>query len=105
MAEDIPFRARLLLSLQRALLGQVREELRAVCCAWSTGSIQLRFIFDGPIEPDAAEDMRGVATEVIADFGDGVMIEEEILRSDFPEDLHIHALEAWAYWRKESPAD
>ncbi len=92
-------RARLLLSIQRALLGEVPPTLRGVTVGWQDYVIQLRFYLDGPISEEDRGSMSCVATEVIADFPAPWMIDEEILRRDAPEPLEC--LEAWAYHRRE----
>lgn len=91
------------LSLQRALVGAVPPSLRAVTCGWAGTEVQIRYIFDGPINPDEHEDMLCVGTEVIADFPSPWTIDEQAVRVDHPESLAPHLLRAWAYMRKEAP--
>lgn len=93
--------ANLCLSIQRALLGVVPAELRAVTCGWSQDQIALRFIFDGLIDPDDEENMRIVGTEVAADFHEPTRVDEEIVRVDFPAKLIDYILQVWVYMRKE----
>jgi hypothetical protein len=45
--------------------------------------------------------MRIVGAEVVADFLSPVTIDEQIIRVDSPASLNEHALETWAYIRKE----
>ncbi|TIN21628.1 MAG: hypothetical protein E5Y31_20470 [Mesorhizobium sp.] len=98
-------RARLLLSVQRALLGAVSPRLRAVTCAWEGVEIKLRFVFDGePVDQDL-EDAGIVAGEVAADFPAPWTVDEDIARLDYPDDLRPGALALWAYWRKESAVE
>jgi len=97
----MPKQADLLLSVQRALLGAVSSSLRAVACAWHDEQIILRFVFDGSISDADEESMHIVASEVIADFHAPATIDEQIIRSDYPSNLNDHALESWAYIRKE----
>ena len=95
----------LLRSLQRALIGAVPASLRAVTCDWTDTTFLLRFIFDGPIDPDDYEDMQVVGTEVIADFPPEVAFDEQIIRVDYPASLAPHFLQVCAYMRKEGPTD
>lgn len=96
---------RLLLSLQRALVGEVPAPLRAATCDRTDATILLRFIFDGPIDPDEHEDMRAVGTEVIADFPPEVAIDERIIRADYPASLAPHSLRRRACMRKGGPTE
>ena len=77
-------RTRLLLSLQRALLGAVPPALRQVSCGWSGTEITLRFVFHGPISDADRETAQIVGSEVIADFPDPWTITEDIIRLDQP---------------------
>jgi hypothetical protein len=97
-------RTALLLSLQRALLGAVPASLRAVTCDSDGTEIKLRFVFDGPIDPDSREAAHVVGTEVAADFWHDVpwTVSEDIVRLDHPADLRPLAFPHWAYARKET---
>ena len=98
-------RAELLLSLQGALLGVVPASLRAVTCDWAETRATLRYIFDGPVDPDDADAMKAVGAEVSADFRGTVALDEQIVRADHPAGLARHFLRAWAYMRKEGPTE
>ncbi len=97
--------AKVLLSIQRALLGEVTANLRAVACDWDEKRIVLRFIIDGPADDTLRDDLQAVGSEVIADFVSPMQIEEQIVRVDLPEDLKAHGLKAWAYMRRERVSD
>ncbi|EDL49494.1 hypothetical protein ED21_17887 [Erythrobacter sp. SD-21] len=75
--------------------------MRSVTCDWEEFEIRLRFVFDGEIAEDRAEDMRIVGSEVISDFNEPWTIKEEIERLDFPGDRRSRALSLTAYARKE----
>ncbi|MEP6564002.1 MAG: hypothetical protein ABJB10_02620 [Mesorhizobium sp.] len=98
-------RTMLLLSLQRALLGAVPHNLRAVTCGWEGTEVKLRFVFDGEIAEQDQEDAWIVGTEVVADFPAPWTISEDIVREDHPDSLNLGALALWAYRRKEDVAD
>ncbi len=104
IAPDAPagsIRATLLLSIQRALLGAVSANLRAVSGEWTDTRIKLRFLYDGEVGAGDVDSAQVVGSEVIADFPSPWTIEEEILRLDFPADPRPHSLALWAYLRKE----
>lgn len=98
-------RSDVLLSVQRALLGEVPSSLRGVACGWNDKLITLRFIFDGPINPNEEQNMYAAGSEVIADFHAPATIDEQVIRVDSPKSLSGYALQAWAYIRKEAPED
>ena len=93
-------RARLLLSLQRALLGEVSPNIRAVTSSFAPDRIILRWIIDGAISDDLKESLSSVGTEVVADFPDRD-ISEEYIGCDAPADIGTHVLDLIAYRRKE----
>jgi hypothetical protein len=93
-------RAAILLSLQRALLGEVSGSLRGVTCSWDQSKIVIRCLFDGEIADDDRESMECVATGVITDFSEQT-IELEITRLDMPEPLNPQTLMDWVYRRRE----
>lgn len=72
---------RLLLSLQRALLGAVHPQLRVASIEVETSShiVRLRFEYDGAPSVAARESCSVAATEVIADFPAPWCLEEEHL--------------------------
>jgi hypothetical protein len=102
---DTDIRIQLLLSVQRALLDAVPATLRAVTCGWAGTEITLQFLFDGSISEDDEESMRMAGTEVIADFPAPWTMAEEIVRFDYPGDLHSRTLPLWAYARKEKTSE
>jgi hypothetical protein len=101
MQEDFDVRARLLLSVQMALVGAVPPALRAVLCSWEEHKIGLRFVFDGQIDPDDSEDMSVVGAEVIADFHSPWIINDQVERLDAPAKIVASPTEIWAYGRRE----
>ena len=104
MEDPAHIRMRLLLSVQRALLGAVPASLREVSCGWERTEVKLRFVFDGDIDPDDYEGARIAGSEVIADFSEPWTIAEEIVRIDHPTDLRESRTDGTmllAYERKE----
>jgi hypothetical protein len=45
-------RVRVLLSVQRALLGHIGTAVRAIMCRWTEDEIHVRAVFDGEISDD-----------------------------------------------------
>jgi hypothetical protein len=105
MIEPTEIHRRLLLSMQRALLGAVPAALREATCGWIGTQIQLRFVYDGEIDPDDYESARIVGSEVAADFPAPWTVCEDIVRIDYPTDLRVSrqgATALLAYQRKET---
>jgi hypothetical protein len=88
-----------LLSLQRALLGEVTPNLRAVLVRYDDSTVHFVAIFDGPISEDDREGISSVETEVMADFPSSHRITHEVVRMDAPAQIPKDC--AWAYLRKE----
>ena len=87
--ENDPLRTRVLLSVQRALLGEVTPEMRAGSVGWSAAEIRVRVYVDGPISDDVRDEFDACAiTQIVADFawperGDP-RVELEFIRVDEP---------------------
>jgi len=100
MADLWELRVRLLLSIQRALLGEVTPNIRAVTAAIDDNTITLRWIIDGAIAPGLENDLSVAGAEVGADFNSH-QIAQEFLRCDAPRPMDEFQLEQLAYQRKE----
>jgi hypothetical protein len=98
MSRDIPRRTRILLSVQRALLGEVSANLRAVT-AHDDELVLVVFYFDGPISEEDAETVSVIHTEIIADFFPEVEVEVKCVRLDAPTRIEDDGLRI--YRRKE----
>ena len=72
------------LSLQRALIGAVTANLRAVSFRVEDGTIHMDFVFDGEPSPEDTETAQIAASEVNSDFPHANAI-ENIRRVDAPE--------------------
>jgi hypothetical protein len=92
-------RCEVLLSLQRALLGEVAPNLRAVTVTYTGNAIHFDAFFDGPIGDAEREAMSLVETEVLADFPPEHRVTHQVIRLDaqalVPKDR------TWVYHRKE----
>ena len=93
-------RVRLLLANQRALIGEVTPNIRAVTAGIDESTITLRWIIDGEISDDLRMDLSAVGAEVVADF-DTHQIDEECIRSDAPLPIDELFLDHVVYKRKE----
>jgi hypothetical protein len=97
-----PTRAALLLSLQRALLGEVPPALRVVSPRLVGEGLEIRFYLNGPVSEEDRESASCVASEVAADFPLLSRVEERVERVDAPAPLPPETL--LAYRRRESSA-
>jgi hypothetical protein len=98
------FRSIVLLSVQRALLGEITPNMRAISVEWSEKKIHICVYVDGEIDEKARSEFdAGVVSEVIADFPyadvDEPVVDFEFIRRDAPSKLHCRG--ATVYARKE----
>lgn len=84
MTERSVDRALVLLSLQRALLGEVFPALRAVTVEWSNTAVKFFAYVDGPLTEEDAESLSCISAEVAADLWSGVELDYEVVRRDSP---------------------
>jgi len=92
-------RPQVLLSIQRALLGEVFPALRGVAVGWQDRTIRIVCYTDGPVSATDQERLAGVETEVLADFSEDYEVQLDIIRCDGPAEMA--PLQAWAYQRRE----
>jgi hypothetical protein len=93
-------RVRVLLTMQLALLGLIKPNVRAIACSWNTKHIFIHAIFDGEISDADRELMDELEAEVISHFPD-VAVFVECVRLDMPERLMISSNEVCVYRRSE----
>lgn len=86
------------IGLQRALIGEVTENLFAVTAGLQGEWIRIVAYFRGPVSEADVERIATVASEVIGDFPDGYKIEETALSLD---DEDPKCLNFWAFKRAE----
>jgi hypothetical protein len=79
-------RVRAILSMNRALWGEVSPALRAARIKWNEKQVHLFFYYDGEISEKDHESAECVATEVIADFPE-LNFEVDILQWDYPKPI------------------
>jgi len=81
----IPSRVTVMLSLQRALLGEVFPALRAVTVEWGPAFVRFIGYIDGEPSEEDLESLSCVSAEVAADFSAGVDVDFEAVRCDHPQ--------------------
>lgn len=72
-------RSTIMLSIQRALLGQITSRLFSMTCGMKGKNIQIRAYVSGEVTQEDIERVQIIGTEVIADFPEGYSIEESCL--------------------------
>lgn len=88
------------LSLQRALLGNVTPNIRAVLAESVDKRISMLFYFDGEVSDEDEDLVSVVETEVMADFDENFNVEAIIHRLDSPGPIK-NANGCLVYLRKE----
>lgn len=90
-----------LLSAQRALLGSVTSNLRAVTIAINNNKkiVKVCFFYDGEISEEDFDTANTAITEIISDFPPEYELEEHIERIDYPNPISING--RIAFRRKE----
>jgi hypothetical protein len=100
---DIPS---LKLSVQRALLGNVSPNLRAVCADIKSHEIFANFYYNGEISEEDREMYNSAVDQILADFfymeveGKETVFHLPIIRLDYPEKMPL--IGHWVYYRNEN---
>lgn len=97
---NVELRNKVLLSVMRALWGEVFSTLRAVVCFLSSESLTVVFYVDGAIHESDLESIESAVTEVISDFPAEMEISHDVRRIDYPWPLDL-AGGLLVYLRKE----
>jgi hypothetical protein len=97
---EVPSISSVVVSLNRALWGEVSRSLRAVHFRVDDKTLDIFCIFDGVVSGDDEESMSCVATEVAADFP-GLIVDEHCLRIDSPERVRVEPGRHIVFSRKE----
>jgi hypothetical protein len=92
-------RPQLLLSVQRALLGEVFPSLRGVAVGWDSYRLHVVCYIDGAIADTDLERLQEVETEIAADFPADYEVQLDTIRCDTP--TVMPSLIAWAFLRRE----
>lgn len=86
-------------SLQRALLGEVTQNLIAITAGITGSKILIRAYFDEQAAEAETDRISCVGSEVIADFPDFYEIEEQVI---FVNQEKMAELDFWAFLRAKS---
>ncbi len=87
------------LSIQRALLGEITPELRAIVFSVDTQILDVRFYFNGPLTEEVRESVSCVETEILADYDPEVMVSVHCIQLDYPAQIDDSGV--WVYQRRE----
>lgn len=91
------------LSIQRALLGEISPQLRAVVFSIDGRDIDVRFYFDGLINESDIESASIVETEILADYESDDSVTVRCVRLDAPTPIDDGGV--WVYRRREISTD
>ncbi len=76
----VPDRSRVLLSTQRALLGMITPELRAVDVSWNNDEIRLRFTVDSTCKIEMDDELANeIEAEIEGDFLPDASVSSNVL--------------------------
>jgi hypothetical protein len=87
------------LSIQRALLGEVSPQLRAVVFSIEAQSVNIRFYFDGEISEEDKESVSCIETEILADYDPEDVVTANSIRIDSPDPINDEGV--YVYKRRE----
>lgn len=92
-------RSDIILSVNRALLGEIFPELVAVSCkVESESKFELTFFVDSVIPSSRVEDISCIETEILADFPENFIISYKIVISERTSPPALGAF--WIFLRK-----
>ncbi len=87
-----------LLAIQRALLGIVTTELRAVIADMEDKLLYIRFYYDRNVASEILDDWECAITETMADLGPDYLLDEGIEKLSYPQEIPFRG--RCAYLRK-----
>ena len=87
-------------SIQRALLGEVTENLIAVTAGVKDSKILIRFYFDEDATESELERVSCIGGEVISDFPEPFDIEEQVMFITRQDEMAM--LDFWAFLKAKS---
>jgi|GEM_PF-3375530 len=92
------------LSLQRALIGNISEHVRGICCDWNDNHEWFRIIFYLDVEPNNEErELQSIVmTEFHCDLPEFKKFYEECVFNDKPL-TESDTLRLIIFWRNEDP--
>lgn len=99
MTDDTSMRQKIILSVQRALLGNVTSKLRGVSVDWDSQEIRVYCYYDIGITDSDRDIMGDVHTEIATDFVDICPVHFFLIHENVPGKINGHKY--WIYLRKE----
>jgi hypothetical protein len=100
-ASNLDLRAKVLLCVQRALVGHVTANIRFVACRWTSAAIEARTIYDEAPSSSDLEEMSFVESEILADFPTMSVHVQCVESSAAPAALLVEG-EVFVYGRREA---
>ncbi|WP_156161820.1 hypothetical protein [Nocardia vulneris] len=100
MNEEIEH-GRVIVAVNRALLGEVCDSFRAIYLKVDEGTLYLHFIIDGTPSVGDIESIHEIGGETIADFTE-LNVDEEWTTVDYPEKIEMPSGWEMVFLRKES---
>ena len=99
MTTQIIDRPLVLLSFQRAMLGEVFPALRAITVEWSHTAVKFFAYIDGLLAEEDSDSLSSISAEIAADFSTGIDIDYEVVQLDFPQ--RIDDTRTYVFLRRE----
>jgi len=90
----------LLLSAQRALIGNVTSTMRGIAVDLTSQEMNVYIYYEGPLTDDLIDDMAAITGGMIADYHCDVSLNDHYVLHPIPKQLPHHNF--WAYKRMES---
>ena len=97
---DPSLRSKVLLSIQRALVGTITPNVRAIVCRWSESAIDIRAMFDDAPSSTELEIMSVAETEVMSDFPKS-HVQLKCIQLQLPNKVTVDDDEVIVYGRRE----
>ncbi len=91
-----------LVAFQKALLGEVSRDLRAVVAVWSDTTIDFDCYFDGPIAASDVDSMARVRADVASRFPAAHRTAHHLHRIDYPFHIPKDRIAIYSRWEAES---
>lgn len=92
----------ILLSILRALIGNITEDMRAITVDYDDGNVLLKYYLAKNPEKFETELIDDIETEVLADLDEHINVTSEIVATQRP--IHeLPPLKEWGFKRHEQP--
>lgn len=81
---------RLRIVTQNALIGKITKEVRAIYVKLNKNCINIHIIIDGNISNYWNEEIYEISTDIISNFDEDYIIDENLVRVDYPRHLFFN---------------